>query len=69
MKALRRALRIVFKDGTTKDLEVCKVTAIRADIGMLHMDKLKNDMWRLTYTNDITEEFSKVDRIEVVRED
>lgn len=64
---MRRAIRIVFNDGSFKDLELSKATAIRADIGLLHLDKLK-DGWRLTVSDDIVKDFSTIQKFEVVRE-
>lgn len=66
---MKRAIRIVYKDRTTKDLEIAKATAIKADLGMLHLDKIKDDKWRLTFTEEISDEFSKIDHFDIVRED
>jgi hypothetical protein len=69
MEDVRRAVRINFKDGSSTTLELSKATEIRAAIGMLHLDKLKDGTWRLTYSSDITKDFSKVVSFEMVRED
>ena len=66
---MKRTIRIVFKDGSSKDLVLGKATKINSDIGMLHLDKIKDNNWRLTFSEDIAEEFSSVDKIDIVRED
>lgn len=65
---MRRAIRIVRKDGTTTDLELAKATRINADLGMLHIDKIK-DGWRLIFTEEVAKDFSQVERLEIIRED
>ena len=65
---MRRAIEIKFKDGSSKTLELSKATAIKADIGMLHLDRLPDKNWRLTFSEDITEEFSKIDSFKIIRE-
>lgn len=65
---MKRVIRLVFKDGSTKDLELTKVTRINSDLGMLNIDKVK-DGWRLIFSQDITDEFINIDRIDIVRED
>jgi hypothetical protein len=64
----RRAVAIKFKDGTSRILELSKATAIRSDIGMLHLDKFKDGTWRLTFSNDIAEDFSEIMSLEMIRE-
>lgn len=66
---IKRFIRVNYEDGTFKDLEIIKSTAIKADVGMMHLDKLNNDKWRLTFTNEIGEEFSKIKNFEMIRED
>ena len=65
---MRRAIEIKFKDGSSKTLELSKATAIKADIGMLHLGRLPDKNWRLTFSEDITEEFSKIDSFKIIRE-
>jgi hypothetical protein len=66
---MKRSIVVNFKDGSKKELEVSRATAIRADAGMLHLDKLKDDTWRLTYSEDITKDFKEIDSLTVHRED
>ncbi len=63
---MKRAIRIVKKDGSFKDLELVKATSIKADVGMLHLDKLRKG-WRLIFSEDIEEDFSKIERFEIIR--
>ena len=64
----RRAVAIKFKDGTSRILELSKATAIRSDVGLLHLDKFKDGTWRLTFSYDIAEDFSKITSLEIIRE-
>ena len=64
---MRRAVRIVRKDGSTVDLEICRATKIKAELGMMHLDKLDSG-WRLIFTEDVAGDFSQIERFEVVRE-
>ena len=64
----RRALEIKLKDGTSTILELSKATAIKANVGMLHLDRLKDSTWRLTFSDDIAEDFSKIESIVIIRE-
>lgn len=66
---MRRAIEIKFTDGSSKTLELSKATSIRSDIGMVHLDKLKDDSWRLTFSSDITDEFKNISSFEMIRED
>ena len=67
----KRSLRIVFNDGTEpKDIEIEKYTQILKPLQhvMFHIDKMDDGKLRLIVGIDFVEDFSKVDRIEVVRE-
>jgi hypothetical protein len=64
----RKAFEIKFKDGTSTLLELSKATAIKADVGMLHLDRLRDSTWRLTFSDDIAEDFSKIESIGIIRE-
>jgi hypothetical protein len=66
---VRRALEIKFKDGSVKTLELCKATSIHVDTGMLHLDELKNGAWRLTFSDGLADDFSKIESFNVIRED
>jgi len=69
---MKRAVVINFKDGTKKELLLSKATSIRnegIDAGMLHLDRLFDGSWRLTFTDSIAKDFSSVDSLTVLRED
>jgi len=67
--SIRRAIRIVMKDGSYKELELSKATSIKSDLEMLHLDGLPDGSWRLIFSKDIVEDFSKIERFDIVRED
>lgn len=66
---MKRAIKINFKDGTNKELVLSKATAIRSDLGMLHLDKISDGKYRLTFSQDICDDFSKIESFGVIRED
>jgi hypothetical protein len=65
---MRRAIEIKFVNGTSKILELSKATSIKADIGILHLDRLDNGTWRLTFSDSICKEFSEIDSFNMIRE-
>ena len=66
---MKRAIRIVFKDGTSKDLELSKATSVKTKDKMLHLDELKDKTWRVIWNADLFQEFSQVERFDIIRED
>jgi len=67
---IQRKLKFVFRDGSEKYLEIGRYTSIKAGVlnkVMLHIDKLDGDKMLLICNEDLVEDFSSVDRIEVVR--
>lgn len=69
---MKRAVVINFKDGSKKELVLSKATAIRfeaIDAGMLHLDKLLDGSWRLTFSDSIAKDFSTIDSFTMLRED
>jgi hypothetical protein len=71
-KTPMRALKIVFNDGTDpKEIEIGKYTQILKPLNkvLFHMDKLDDGKILLIVGADFVEDFRKVDRIEVVRND
>ena len=65
---MKRALRICLKDESHVDLELSKATQIRTDGKMLHLDGLPDGTWRLLFSSDVAEDFSQIDRFEIIRE-
>jgi hypothetical protein len=65
----RRAIEIKFVDGTSTTIELSKATSIKSDMGIIHLDRLPNKTWRLVWSEDIVDEFSKIKSFEMIRED
>lgn len=65
---MRRAVKICYKDGTSKELEIAKGASIRGDAGLLYLERMKDDKWRLTVSQDIADDISHIDRLEMIRE-
>jgi hypothetical protein len=65
---MRRAIEIKMIDRTTKILEISKATSLKCDMGMLHLDKLKDDTWRLLFSNDIIKNFQDIESFNIIRE-
>lgn len=63
-----RSLKINFDDGTFKEIVLSKTTKINCDAGMFHLDKLKNETWRLIFSEDFVDDFSKINNIEIIRQ-
>ena len=67
---MQRSLVVNFKDGTNKELLITKAIRIKSkDVGMLHFDRLQDGTWRLTFSDDITEDFSKIESFSLLRDD
>lgn len=65
----RRKLRIVTVDGQTKDFEIVRATKVNVKGSRLYLDGLPNGGHSMIWTPDFMEEFSSIDRIEVIREE
>jgi len=70
---MKRIIRLNKTDGSYEDLDITKVTAIHdKDKTMsvfIHLDKLKDGTWRLTYNSSHIPDFTKINNLEVIRED
>ena len=55
-------------DGTSVDLNITKATAIRSGAGMLHLDKLPSGDYRLIVSDDILDDMTQFDNLEMIRE-
>jgi hypothetical protein len=71
-KKVKRSIEIDFEDGSTKELEIGKVVAMHgtseATSGKIYLEQMKDGKWRLLYTEDVIEDFTKVKGFNVVRE-
>jgi hypothetical protein len=65
---MERILRLHKKDDTHIDLKIVKATAIRNGSGMFHLDKLK-DGYRLIVSDDIIDDMTNFDTLEMIRKD
>jgi hypothetical protein len=69
----KRAIEIEFLDGTTKELKIGKAVAMNGQSehtsGKIYLEQMKDGDWRLLYTEDVIEDFTKVKGFNVVRED
>lgn len=65
--ALRRAIKVNL-EGTDKVLELSKATAIKGNKKMIHFDELDDGTWRLIFSKDMIEDFSKIKSFEIIRE-
>ena len=66
---MKRSILVKEKDGTTRELVISKAAFIKENIGMLHLDKLPDGTWRLLFSQDITDNFTKIDSFEIYRSD
>jgi hypothetical protein len=66
---MKREIIIKLKDGSEKRLELSKATKLKMDASLLHLDKLKDGTWRLIWSEDIVDQFSDIDFIDINRED
>ena len=62
----RRAIEI---EGIDQTLELSKVTGVRTDKNMIHLDQLSDGTWRLIYNSKMIPDFSKVLGLKIIRED
>lgn len=66
---MKRTLRINFNDGSYTDLNLTKATSIKSNNEMIYFDKLKDDNWRIIWSEKLIDDFSKVKNFEIVRDD
>lgn len=66
---MKRALKLNFEDGTSKELPILKATSVKTVNQMLHLDNIGEGAWRLIWNEALIPDFSKLTTIEVVRED
>lgn len=66
---MRRAIKLNFNDGTSKELELSKATLVKTKKEMLSLDMLDDGTWRLIWSENLIADFTKLVNMEVVRED
>lgn len=68
-QTISRKFKINKTDGTSVELELVKATAIRANVGMFHLDAMKDGSYRLTVSDDIIDDMTLFDNLEMIRDD
>lgn len=63
---MKRSIKI---NGTDLVLELSKATAVKTDKNMIHLDQLPDGSWRLIYNGNMIRDFSKVESLQIIRED
>jgi hypothetical protein len=61
--------RSILIEGLGKELVLSKVTSVRTEKEMIHLDKLSDGTWRLIYNTNLIPDFSKVKSLKIIRED
>lgn len=62
----RRAIELI---GTDQVLELSKVTAVKTQNNMIHLDQLEDGTWRLIYNGNMIPDFSLIESFKIIRED
>ncbi len=65
MSKVRRSINL---RGSDKVLELSKVTAVRTDKQMIHLDQLPDGTWRMIYNANLIPDITKIEAFEIVRE-
>jgi hypothetical protein len=61
--------RSILIEGQGTELELSKVTLVRTDKQMLHLDQLPDGTWRLIYNEALIPDITKVNALRILRED
>lgn len=64
---LRRAVKVNL-EGTDLVMELSKATRLKTKKNMIHFDQLEDGTWRLMFSGDLIEDFSKIKSFEIIRE-
>lgn len=65
----KRSLILKFNDGSEKELVISKATMVKLPTGRLNIDEMNDGTYRILWNEELVPDFSKLDRIEVKRED
>ena len=60
--------RSILIEGIDKELVLSKVTAVRTDKEMIHLDQLADGTWRLIYNANLIPEIKDVNGFKIIRE-
>lgn len=63
-------VRKIYLNGIDKELNITKATQVNIskDKDFIYLDKLPDGNWRLVYTSNIIEDFSKIKSFDIIRE-
>lgn len=61
--------RSIILEGIGIELELSKVTAIKTESQMIHLDQLKNGTWRLIYNINLIPDITKLQSLQIIRDD
>jgi hypothetical protein len=62
---VRRAIKLA---GLDTELELSKVTAVKTDKQMIHLDQLPDGTWRLIYNANLIPDIKKLEGFIIIRE-
>lgn len=62
---VRRSIQI---EGLDEELILSRVTAVRTDKKMIHLDELNDGTWRLIYNSNMIPDFTKIEGFKIKRE-
>ncbi len=68
-KKVKRSMLLIGKGEVHNILDLSKVVEIRTEVEMIHLDKLKDGTWRLTYSNSTIPDIKDLETLQIVRED
>ena len=64
-KFIKRIIKLI---GTDIELTISKVTAVRTQKKMIHLDELPDGTWRLIYNEIHIPDFTKVKSLNIIRD-
>lgn len=63
---MKRSIKL---EGLNQELVLSKVTSVKTNKEMIHLDKLPDGTWRLIYNGNMISDFSKLTAFSIIRED
>ena len=67
---MKRSLIVEYSNGeASKELEIGKASSVKTDKEFIYFEKMKDGKWRLTFSESVVEDFSKIEGFRVLRED
>lgn len=62
---MKRSIKL---EGIGTELTLSKVTAVKTESQMIHLDKLKDGTWRLIYNANLIQDITKLQSLTIVRD-